>query len=192
MSEQDQNTPRRVVPARPAFEIEKPSSKPLRAHPDTKAPALDNVQPIKIVSRGPYKVAEGFCENTPSVQLSAYEKMLPRVQQAKSIIRGKDGNITVTELERIFQGTTLGEWADRDEWNTMREAFTNPKEKVAAAKGIGAKIAAGKVATAAGITRAIIRRKMGGTDASIKSNLSRARKKLSIQHSTGINRNQPS
>lgn len=192
MSQRDENTPRRVVPARPAFEIEKSSSKPLRAHPDTKAPALDNVQPIKIVSRGPYKVAEGFCENTASFQLEQYRKMLPEVHQAECIIRAKDGNIAVTELERIFQGTTLGEWAGRDEWNTMLEAFTNPKEKVATAKSIGAKIAAGKVATAAGMTRAIIRRKMGGTDATVKSNLSRARKRLRIRHSTGINRDQPS
>ena len=154
-----------------------PSTKALRARHKTKPTGIDNwVGPIKIVDQGGIKRAEP-CGNTVSFQLIEYNEMFPQVHQVRSIIRAKGNKITVTQLERMFRGTALGKWADRDEWRIMQEEFRARK---------------GKVAAAGEMTRAIIGRKMGLTDATVKTNLSRARKEgRTLQHPTRINRKQP-
>jgi hypothetical protein len=66
--------------------------------------------------------------------------------------------MTTTQLQNTFRGTALDKWADKQEWGTMIEAFDQSR---------------GKVATAKGVARAIIRRKTGLTDETVRTYVKR-------------------
>jgi len=76
------------------------------------------------------------------------------------MIRSQEGAITPSKLRKTFRGTTLGKWADNDECAIMVEEYGEPRGRVASVKELA---------------RAILRRKTGLTDATIKSYLKRTR-----------------
>ncbi len=124
--------------------------KALRARP--------KIDPIEISELGGIKSA-GPCVSTATQIRYEYEKLVPQVHRARAMIRSGQGGIAITNLGSAFQGTTLGKWCDNDEWKTLIEEYSKPKGRVAYAKEHA---------------RAIIRRKTGLTDETIKTYLKRA------------------
>lgn len=83
-----------------------------------------------------------------------YEKLLPEVEQAIALIRGRDGEISVRKLEKSFDQKILGRWTDRKDIETMIDEYGKSKGRVASAKNM---------------TRAIIRHRTGQPDQTIKT-----------------------
>jgi hypothetical protein len=116
-------------------------------------------QPIRVTERGGVKSADP-CASTATQIRHEYSLLWPDIQHARAMIRSQEGAITPSKLRKTFRGTTLGKWADNDECAILVEAYEKPRGRVASVKGLA---------------RAILRRKTGLADATIKSYLKRTR-----------------
>jgi hypothetical protein len=126
---------------------------PLRRQPQPQ------ISPIQVNEWGGVKSADP-CACTATQIHHEFPLLSADIQHARAMIRSQTKPTPPSKLRKAFRGPVLDRWADNEEWRIMNEEYSKPTGRVASAKELA---------------RAILRRKTGLTDATLKTYLKRRR-----------------